>query len=194
MVPHAVLCRWAEVVALTLLTACSCSCQHMQRLLKKSTCMCGDTCLSVPGANRMLVRVQVGIIALNLIGEPLRQAPEGPPGFLDTEGPTSHELPYYNRAAGDVADLQLDVHVDSTTAARIKARHQSCFRCLPRSASVVAKHNAGRGGIVTWHPVGRSCRQHHCCTHQSSSSLAVRTAAGSDSNGSRTQCRWCSGA
>jgi hypothetical protein len=62
----------------------------------------------------------VGIIALNLIGEPLRQAPEGPTGFLDTEGPTSHELPYYNRAAGELADLQLDVHVDSTTAARIK--------------------------------------------------------------------------
>jgi hypothetical protein len=65
---------------------------------------------------------QVGIIALNLIGEPLRAAPEGPPGFLDTEGPTSHELPYYNRAAGEVADLQLDVHVDSMTAARIKVR------------------------------------------------------------------------
>ena len=64
--------------------------------------------------------VQVGIIALNLIGEPLRSAPEGPPGFLDTEGPVSHDLPYYNRAAGELADLQLDVHVDTATAARIK--------------------------------------------------------------------------
>lgn len=71
--------------------------------------------------------LQVGIIALNLIGEPLRQAPEGPPGFLDTEGPTSHELPYYNRAAGELADLQLDVHVDSTTAARIKVRPAAVF-------------------------------------------------------------------
>jgi hypothetical protein len=68
------------------------------------------------------VCAQVGIIALNLIGEPLRQAPEGPPGFLDTEEPTSHELPYYNRAAGELADLQLDVHVDSMTAQRIKVR------------------------------------------------------------------------
>lgn len=80
----------------------------------------------MPVATGILWCVQVGIIALNLIGEPLRQAPEGPPGFLDTEGPTSHELPYYNRAAGDVADLQLDVHVDSTTAARIKVRQQPC--------------------------------------------------------------------
>lgn len=66
--------------------------------------------------------VQVGIIALNLIGEPLRQH-EGPPGFLDTDGPVSHELPYYNRAAGELADLQLDMHVDSVTASRIKVRH-----------------------------------------------------------------------
>lgn len=78
---------------------------------------------------------QVGIIALNLIGEPLQQAPEGPPGFLDTEGPTSHELPYYNRAAGELAELQLDVHVDSTTAARIKVR---------RDAAQLVLQTAGR--------------------------------------------------
>lgn len=71
--------------------------------------------------------MQVGIIALNLIGEPLRPAPAGPPGFLDTEGPVSHELPYYNRAAGEVADLQLDVHVDSVTAARVKVRPCHCL-------------------------------------------------------------------
>lgn len=63
---------------------------------------------------------QVGIIALNLIGEPLRPAPEGPPGFLDTDGPVSHDVSYYNRAAGEVADLQLDVNVDTMTASRIK--------------------------------------------------------------------------
>lgn len=74
--------------------------------------------------------MQVGIIALNLIGEPLRSAPEGPPGFLDTEGPVSHDLPYYNRAAGELADLQLDVHVDTATAARIKVSRQC--RCRRR--------------------------------------------------------------
>lgn len=66
------------------------------------------------------MHLQVGIVALNLIGEQLQPAAEGPPLYLDVEGPTSHDLPYYNRAAADVADLQLDIHVDSVTAARIK--------------------------------------------------------------------------
>lgn len=63
---------------------------------------------------------QVGIVALNLIGEPLQLVPEGPAPYLNVQAPTSHELPYYNRAAAEVADLQLDMHVDSQTAARIK--------------------------------------------------------------------------
>jgi centrosomal protein CEP104 len=71
---------------------------------------------------------QVGVIALNLIGEPLRPTPEGPAGFLETDGPVSHELPYYNRAAGELADLQLDMHVDSVTAVRIKVRARVCVR------------------------------------------------------------------
>ncbi|KAF6260813.1 flagellar associated protein [Scenedesmus sp. NREL 46B-D3] len=70
--------------------------------------------------NKLNIYNQVGIIALNLIGEPLQAAPEGPAPYLDVDGPVSHELQYYNRAAAEVADLQLDVHVDSSTAARIK--------------------------------------------------------------------------
>jgi hypothetical protein len=73
-------------------------------------------------ANAVSCNIQVGIVALNLIGEPLQPTPEGPPGYLDVDGPVSHELQYYNRAAAEVADLQLDVHVDSSTAARIKVR------------------------------------------------------------------------
>jgi centrosomal protein CEP104 len=70
----------------------------------------------------LLHHTQVGIVALNLIGEPLQPTPEGPAPYLDVDGPVSHELQYYNRAAAEVADLQLDVHVDSSTAARIKVR------------------------------------------------------------------------
>ncbi|WIA42558.1 hypothetical protein OEZ86_008540 [Tetradesmus obliquus] len=70
--------------------------------------------------NKLNIYNQVGIVALNLIGEPLQPVPEGPPPYLDVDGPVSHELQYYNRAAAEVADLQLDVHVDSSTASRIK--------------------------------------------------------------------------
>lgn len=62
-------------------------------------------------------------MALNLIGEPLQPTPEGPAPYLNVQPPASHELPYYNRAAAEVADLQLDMHVDSQTAARIKVCH-----------------------------------------------------------------------
>lgn len=64
--------------------------------------------------------LQVGVIALNLIGETVQPAPEGPAPYLSVQPPASHDLPYYNRAAAEVADLQLDMHVDSQTAARIK--------------------------------------------------------------------------
>lgn len=81
--------------------------------------------------------LQVGIIALNLIGEPLQPVPEGPPPYLDVDGPVSYELQYYNRAAAEVADLQLDVHVDSSTASRIKvsaARKEVCLQDSPAAA------------------------------------------------------------
>ncbi|KAF8056211.1 CEP104 [Scenedesmus sp. PABB004] len=70
--------------------------------------------------NKLNIYNQVGIVALNLIGEPLAPAPPGPAPYLDVGGPVSHELAYVNRAAAQVADLSLDLHVDSQTAARIK--------------------------------------------------------------------------
>lgn len=61
---------------------------------------------------------QVGIIALNLIGD--QTPPQGAPGYLDTS-PAPLQQPYYNRAAAaDLADLNLDMHVDPTTAAKIR--------------------------------------------------------------------------
>jgi hypothetical protein len=65
---------------------------------------------------------QVGIIALNLIGDVV-SAPTEPLSeqYLDTSAPASRDLPYYNRsAAADVADLTLDIHVDAATKERIK--------------------------------------------------------------------------
>jgi centrosomal protein CEP104 len=100
-----------------------------------------------PHLNRLIsCTLQVGIVALNLIGEPLQPAPEGPPPYLDVDGPVSHELQYYNRAAAEVADLQLDVHVDSSTAARIKVMHQrrACFEgllCASSAALAVMQCN-----------------------------------------------------
>lgn len=65
---------------------------------------------------------QVGLIAINLIGEHL-VTPTAPLSdqYLDTSPVTNHDVPYYNRsAAADLADLNLDIHVDSVTAARIR--------------------------------------------------------------------------
>lgn len=53
---------------------------------------------------------KVGIIALNLIGEYLPPVPAHP-GYLDTAQPRSHDIPYYNNAAIDAADLNLDMQV-----------------------------------------------------------------------------------
>lgn len=65
-------------------------------------------------------RLQVGVIALNLIGERIAAQPEGPPGFLQLHPPVTREQPYYNAAAADMADLNLDIHVDTVTAAKIR--------------------------------------------------------------------------
>lgn len=75
-------------------------------------------------------------MALNLIGEPLQvagAAAAGPGQLLEAglapplaggaaaSGGGPNDVRYYNRAAGQLADLTLDVNVDATTAARIKA-------------------------------------------------------------------------
>ncbi|KIZ03119.1 Nephrocystin-3 [Monoraphidium neglectum] len=74
--------------------------------------------------NKLNIYNQVGIVALNLIGEPLVPAPPPPPGggaaYLDVGQQPVGEVGYYNRAAADMADLNLDMHVDSVTAAKIR--------------------------------------------------------------------------
>jgi centrosomal protein CEP104 len=50
---------------------------------------------------------QVGIIALNLIGERATAPVEGPPGFLQLHPRVPSAQPYYNAAAADVADINL---------------------------------------------------------------------------------------
>lgn len=64
--------------------------------------------------------LQVGIIALNLIGEVQAAAPTGPPGFLELHAPITRETPYYNASAAEAADINLDIHIDSITAAKIR--------------------------------------------------------------------------
>ncbi|KAJ9516820.1 hypothetical protein QJQ45_027229 [Haematococcus lacustris] len=71
--------------------------------------------------NKANIYNQVGVIALNLIGEPLRSQIELPPGgYLQLHPPVTQEQPYYNAAAADVADLNLDIHVDTATAVKIR--------------------------------------------------------------------------
>jgi centrosomal protein CEP104 len=62
----------------------------------------------------------VGIIAVNLIGEVLPPVPSGPPGYLEVAQAPASKQPYYNKAAAAVADLNLDLHVDQHTAAKIR--------------------------------------------------------------------------
>ncbi|KXZ41368.1 hypothetical protein GPECTOR_518g498 [Gonium pectorale] len=62
----------------------------------------------------------VGIIALNLIGEQAAPPPEAPSGFLQLHPPVQSAQPYYNAAAADVADVNLDLHVDTVTAMKIR--------------------------------------------------------------------------
>ena len=58
--------------------------------------------------------VQVGLVALNLIGEPIGPGPDMPPGgYLQLHPPITREVPYNNYAAADMADLNLDLHVDT---------------------------------------------------------------------------------
>ncbi|MEW5298759.1 MAG: hypothetical protein WDW36_001843 [Sanguina aurantia] len=68
----------------------------------------------------LCARLQVGIIALNLIGEVQAAAPTGPPGFLELHAPITRETPYYNASAAEAADINLDIHIDSVTAAKIR--------------------------------------------------------------------------
>ena len=58
--------------------------------------------------------MQVGLVALNLIGEPIGPGPDMPPGgYLQLHPPITREVPYNNYAAADMADLNLDLHVDT---------------------------------------------------------------------------------
>lgn len=69
----------------------------------------------------VLTTTQVGIIALNLIGDVRPSAPDAPPEYLDVSAPAPNpDVAYYNRAAADMADLNLDLHVDSITAAHMR--------------------------------------------------------------------------
>lgn len=62
------------------------------------------------------------MIALNLIGERVAPPAEGPPGgFLQLHPPVQAAQPYYNAAAADMADINLDLHVDTVTAVRSDA-------------------------------------------------------------------------
>ncbi|PNW77316.1 hypothetical protein CHLRE_10g431150v5 [Chlamydomonas reinhardtii] len=70
--------------------------------------------------NKLNIYNQVGIIALNLIGERVAPAPEGPHGFLQLHPNIPTAQPYYNAAAADVADINLDLHVDTVTAVKIR--------------------------------------------------------------------------
>ncbi|GFR45564.1 hypothetical protein Agub_g6958 [Astrephomene gubernaculifera] len=70
--------------------------------------------------NKLNIYNQVGIIALNLIGERASPPPEGPPGFLQLHPAIPSAQPYYNAAAADMADVNLDLHVDTVTAMKIR--------------------------------------------------------------------------
>ncbi|KAG2484841.1 hypothetical protein HYH03_016407 [Edaphochlamys debaryana] len=70
--------------------------------------------------NKLNIYNQVGIIALNLIGERLSPADNGPMGFLQLHPPVPTSQPYYNAAAADMADVNLDLHVDTVTAVKIR--------------------------------------------------------------------------
>eukprot|EP00195_Chlamydomonas_chlamydogama_P012277 CAMPEP_0202901254 /NCGR_PEP_ID=MMETSP1392-20130828/14151_1 /ASSEMBLY_ACC=CAM_ASM_000868 /TAXON_ID=225041 /ORGANISM="Chlamydomonas chlamydogama, Strain SAG 11-48b" /LENGTH=824 /DNA_ID=CAMNT_0049587793 /DNA_START=202 /DNA_END=2677 /DNA_ORIENTATION=+ len=71
--------------------------------------------------NKLNIYNQVGLIALNLIGEPEKPPMDMPPGgYLQLHPPITKEVPYYNAAAADVADINLDIHVDSVTASKIR--------------------------------------------------------------------------
>ena len=62
--------------------------------------------------------MQVGLVALNLIGEPIGPGPDMPPGgYLQLHPPITREVPYNNYAAADMADLNLDLHVDTVSVA-----------------------------------------------------------------------------
>lgn len=68
--------------------------------------------------NKLNIYNQVGLVALNLIGEPIKGPMEAPPGrYLQLHANPTHEIPYYNAAGADVADLNLDIHVDTVSAA-----------------------------------------------------------------------------
>lgn len=70
--------------------------------------------------NKYNIYNQVGIVAINLVGEYLSAPPADSQGYLDINPAPMSEQPYYNQAAMEVADLNLDVHVDSLTAAKIR--------------------------------------------------------------------------
>ncbi|GIL71611.1 hypothetical protein Vretimale_933 [Volvox reticuliferus] len=70
--------------------------------------------------NKLNIYNQVGIIALNLIGERATPPPDAPPGFLQLHPPVPTAQPYYNAAAADMADVNLDLHVDTVTAMKIR--------------------------------------------------------------------------
>eukprot|EP00798_Chlamydomonas_sp_ICE-L_P028474 gene28474-31624_t len=71
--------------------------------------------------NKQNMYNQVGLIALNLIGEPVQPGIAMPPGgYLQLHPPITKDVTYYNQAAAHVADLNLDLHVDTVTAAKIR--------------------------------------------------------------------------
>ncbi|EFJ48806.1 hypothetical protein VOLCADRAFT_104552 [Volvox carteri f. nagariensis] len=70
--------------------------------------------------NKLNIYNQVGIIALNLIGEKASPPPDAPAGFLQLHPPVPTAQPYYNAAAADMADVNLDLHVDTVTAIKIR--------------------------------------------------------------------------
>eukprot|EP00798_Chlamydomonas_sp_ICE-L_P023111 gene23111-30312_t len=71
--------------------------------------------------NKVNIYNQVGIIALNLIGEAVQPGIAMPPGgYLQLHANPTTEVTYYNSAAANIADINLDLHVDSVTASRIR--------------------------------------------------------------------------
>lgn len=72
--------------------------------------------------NKLNIYNQVGLIALNLIGEASGSSLPGMPpgGYLQVNNPASSEGTYYNASAAEMADLKLDMNVDTVTASKIR--------------------------------------------------------------------------
>eukprot|EP00803_Ostreobium_quekettii_P001792 evm.model.scf_816.1 EVM.evm.TU.scf_816.1 scf_816:1247-3376(-) len=69
--------------------------------------------------NKLNIYNQVGVIALNVVGEVLPSC-NSPPGLLELHQPPRPEPLVSGQAAAAMADLTLDVNVDPITAAKIR--------------------------------------------------------------------------